>query len=399
MKKNVTDYRVGNKRVIIRCDLNVPIENGEITDDTRIRKSLETIEYLINGRAKVIILSHFGRVKEESDKEKYSLKPVCDRLNKFLYKPAKFIPFTRGVEVENAVNSMEAGDVIMLENTRFEDLDNNKESNNDLELSKYWASLADIYINDAFGTLHRNHASVVGIPSFIPSGIGFLVKNEIEKFEKTLSKPKRPLMVVLGGAKVSDKLGAIRNLVNIADLILIGGGMSFTFYKALGYDIGLSIVDDESLEFCKKLYDVYKNKIYLPEDILVASSISEGASVRNISYKDIRQNEIGVDVGINTISRYKSLLMKAETIIWNGPVGMFEMANFSKGTRKLVEILHSSRANIIVGGGDTVSAVNKFELNNKDVFISTGGGASLRMLEGKELPGIKVISAKNEKTK
>ena len=395
MKKNATDFKIGNKKVLLRCDFNVPInDEGVIEDDTRIKQSLETIEFLINGRAKVIILSHLGRVKEESDKAKLTLKPVCDKLNEYLYKPAKFIPFTQGREVEEAINNMEPGDVIMLENTRFEDLNDNAESGNDLALAKYWASLGDIFINDAFATLHRSHASNVGIASLIPSGMGFLVMKEVEKFQKTLSKPKRPLVVILGGAKVSDKIDAIRYLVNIADCILIGGGMPFTFYKALGYKVGLSVVDDSNLEFCRDIYKRYSNKIYLPEDVVVASSISEGASTRNTSYRDIRENDIGVDIGVATISRYKTILKAAETIIWNGPVGMFEMSRFSKGTRNVVEILDTCKANMIIGGGDTVSALNKFMFKNKDAFISTGGGASLKMLEGKELPGYAVLRDK-----
>ena len=394
MKKNITDYRIGGKRIVIRCDLNVPIKDGVIEDDTRIRKSLETIEYLINGRAKVIILSHLGRVKEESDKQLYSLKPVCDRLNEFLYRPAKFIPFTRGPEVENAVRNMEPGDVIMLENTRFEDLNNNLESGNSDELARYWASLGHIFVNDAFATIHRSHASTVGIPRYLPSAMGFLLKKEVDKIDELLTKPKQPLVVILGGGKVSDKIGVIKNLLRIADSILIGGAFAFTFYKALGYNVGLSKVDDENLDFCREIYRKYKNRIYLPEDVLVASSLTEGANTRNVTYKDIRDNEIGVDIGIKTMERYKNILMNSETIIWNGPVGISEIARFSKGTRKVVEILNKSKAKIFIGGGDTISALNRFMFDNKDAFISTGGGASLEMLEGKQLPGLKVISDK-----
>ena len=394
MKKNVTDYRIKNKRVIIRCDLNVPIKDGVIEDDTRIKRSVETIQYLANGYAKVIILSHLGRIKEENDKKLYSLKPVCERLSKLLYKDIKFVPYTTGPEVENAVNSMQPGDVIMLENTRFEDLNNKAESSNNPGLAKYWASLGDIFINDAFGTIHRAHASNVGIASILPSGMGFLVKEEVEKISKALNKPNRPLAVILGGAKVSDKIGVIENAVKIADYVLIGGGMPYTFFKALGYKVGISLVDDSSLEFCKNIYSKYKNKIYLPEDIVVATSMSEGSNTRNTSYNDIRDNEMGIDLGVNAISRYKTFLMNSNTIIWNGPVGAFEIAKFSKGTRKLIEILSNCNANIVIGGGDTLSALNKFNFSNKKAFVSTGGGASLEMLEGKELPGLKVISEK-----
>lgn len=394
MKKNATDFKVKNQRVIIRCDLNVPIKDGVILDDTRIKASVETIEFLLNGRAKVIVLSHLGRVKEESDKQSNSLRPVAKRLGELLYKEVKFIPYTRGVEVENAVNSMEPGDIIMLENTRFEDLNGNLESGNDPELAKYWASLGDIFINDAFGTLHRAHASNVGIASILPSGLGFLVKEEVEKISSALENPERPLVIMLGGAKVSDKIGVIENAVKIADKVLITGGMPYTFYKALGYNVGLSIVDNESIEFCKNILSAYSDKIVLPEDIVVASSMSEGASTRLTTKESIGNNDIGVDIGVATQNRFKSILMGARTIIWNGPMGVFEIAKFSLGTRKIVEILSDSRAKIVVGGGDTISALNKFGFKNAKAHISTGGGASLEMLEGKELPGLKVISDK-----
>lgn len=394
MKKNATDFKVKNQRVIIRCDLNVPIKDGVILDDTRIKASVETIEYLLNGRAKVIVLSHLGRVKEESDKEKNSLRPVAKRLSELLYKDVKFIPYTRGIEVENTVNSMEPGDIIMLENTRFEDLNGNLESGNSEELAKYWASLGDIFINDAFGTLHRVHASNVGIASILPSGLGFLVKEEVEKISSALDNPERPLVIMLGGAKVSDKIGVIENAVKIADKVLIAGGMHYTFYKALGYNVGLSIVDEGSIEFCKRMLSLYGEKIVLPEDIVVASSMSEGASTRLTTKENIGINDIGVDIGVATQNRFKSILMNAGTIIWNGPIGVFEIAKFSLGTRKVVEMLSDSRARIVVGGGDTISALNKFGFNNKRAHISTGGGASLEMLEGKELPGLKVISEK-----
>lgn len=394
MKKNITDYKINGLRVIVRCDLNVPTEDGKITDDTRIKASIETLEHLIYADAKVIVLSHLGRVKTEEDKLTNSLAPVATRLSELLNKEVKFIPFTRGVEVENAVNSMNPGDIIMLENTRFEDVPNNLESGNDPELSKYWASLGDLFINDAFGTAHRAHASNVGIASILPSGMGFLLKEEVEKIGDALDNPERPLVVMLGGAKVKDKIGVIENAIKIADQVLIGGAMHFTFYKALGYNIGESLIDEDSIEFCKNIYKEHSNKIVLPEDIVVASSISEGATTKITTYNNIGNNDIGVDLGVKTLSRFKSILANANTIIWNGPMGMFEKPNFSQGTRKLVEMLNSSRAKIVVGGGDTIAALNKFGFNNKKAHISTGGGASLEMLEGKELPGIKVISEK-----
>ncbi len=390
--KNLTDYKVKGLKVILRCDLNVPLKDGVITDDTRIKSSIETIDYLINRGAKVIILSHLGRVKEESDKVSNSLKPVSIRLSELLNKQVLFVPYTRGSEVETAINSMNNGDIVMLENTRFEDLNGKKESGNDLGLAQYWASLGDLFINDAFGTMHRSHASNVGIAKFLPSGIGFLVKEEVDKISKVLNKPNHPFVVILGGAKVSDKIGVIENAVKIADYVLIGGGMHYSFYKALGYNVGLSIVDDSSLDFCKDIYSKYSNKILLPEDIVVASSMTENASTRLTTYKNINNNEIGVDIGVSTINRYKSIIMNASTIIWNGPIGVFEINKFSTGTRKLVEMLSSSKADIVIGGGDTIAALNKFDFNNSKAHISTGGGASLEMLEGKILPGLEAIS-------
>ena len=305
-----------------------------------------------------------------------------------------FVPYTRGIEVENAINNMQPGDIVMLENTRFEDLNGKLESNNDDDLAKYWASLGDVFINDAFGTLHRAHASNVGISSYLPSGLGFLVKDEVEKISKALDNPERPLVIMLGGAKVSDKIGVIENAVKIADYVLITGGMHYTFYKAMGYNVGLSIVDNESIDFCKKMMSLHSDKIILPDDIMVATAMAEESNIRLTTKENIKENEIGVDLGVSTLSKFKSILMNAETIIWNGPVGVFEIAKFSQGTRKIVEILSSSRAKIVVGGGDTISALNKFGFKNSNAHISTGGGASLEMLEGKELPGLVAISEK-----
>jgi phosphoglycerate kinase len=394
MKKTIKDYNLKNKKVIIRCDLNVPIENGVITDDTRITESLETIKYAIRKKAKVIILSHLGRIKEENDKKDNSLKIVAKRLEELLEQPVNFIPFTRGKEVEYAINNMGIRDVVMLENTRFEDLNNESESKNNEELAKYWASLGDIYINDAFGTAHRSHASNVGIASVLPSGVGFLIQKEIEEINGALNNPKRPLVILLGGLKVADKIGVIENAVKIADALLIGGGMSYTFFKSFGYDVGLSVVDDTSLDFCKRVYEENKNKIKLPSDMIIGKSISEDTESKLTTPDKIGPNEMGLDIGTKTINDYKKILVDAKTIIWCGPVGVFELNKFSQGTRKITETLSNSKAKIIIGGGDTAAAVNKFGFNNRNAHISTGGGASLEMLEGKELPGIKCISDK-----
>jgi phosphoglycerate kinase len=392
MKKNITDVKFKGLKVILRCDLNVPIKDGVITDDTRIKSSLETIEFLMYGGAKIIILSHLGRVKEESDKLKYSLLPVSKRLSELLNRDVVFVNNTRGNEVENAINNMKNGDIVMLENTRFEDLDGNKESGNDLELAKYWASLGDLFINDAFGTMHRSHASNVGIASFLSSAIGFLVKKEVDEISDALNNPNRPLVVMLGGAKVSDKIGVIENALKIADYVLIGGAMPYTFYKAFGYNVGYSLVDDSSIDFCKRIYEENKNKIILPTDVVVASSMTNEANTRLTNINAINSNEIGVDIGVATLSEYKRILANANTIIWNGPFGVFEIPKFSNGTRKIVEMLSSSKAKMIIGGGDSIAALNQFGFDNDNAHVSTGGGASLEMLEGKELPGLSVIS-------
>ena len=392
MKKTVRDFKLKSNKVIIRCDLNVPIKNGIIQDDTRIKESIKTISYLVDSKAKVIILSHLGRIKEESDKLSNSLKPVAVRLSELSSYKVNFVPYTRGIEVENAINNMQDGDIVMLENTRFEDLNGKLESENDVELAKYWASLGDIFINDAFGTIHRAHASNVGIASILPSGVGFLVEEEVKKISEALEKPERPFVIILGGAKVSDKIGVIENAVKIADYVLIGGGMPFTFYKALGYNTGLSIVDDESIDFCKKIYEENKDKIILPTDLIVATSISNESSTKLVDATSISNNDIGVDIGVSTLNKYKSILSNAKTIIWNGPVGVFEIPNFSNGTRKLVQMLSLSKAKIVIGGGDSISALNKFGFDNKNAHVSTGGGASLEMLEGKKLPGLEAIS-------
>lgn len=394
MKKTIVDYNIDGKRVIIRCDLNVPIENGVITDDNRIRESVETIKYAVDAGAKVIILSHLGRVKTEEDKKENSLLPVSVRLSELLGFQVKFIPFTRGPEVENAVKSMKDGDVILLENTRFEDILGNKESGNDPELGKYWASLGDVFINDAFGTAHRAHASNVGIATYLPSGIGFLVKKELDTLGEAIRDPKRPFVVILGGSKVADKIGVIENAVKIADTVLIGGGMTYTFLKALGYNIGTSIVDDSNLDFCKRVYEENKDKIVLPVDVVVGTSMMQETGSRLVDINGIGTNEMGLDIGVATISKFKQILLNAKTVIWNGPVGVFEIDKFANGTRKLCEILANIPAKVIIGGGDSAAAAIKFGFKDKYTHISTGGGASLEMLEGKKLPGIEVIQDK-----
>ena len=394
MKKTIKNYRLKNKKVIIRVDFNVPIKNGIIEDDNRIKASLETIKYAANKGAKVILMSHLGRIKQEEDKIGKTLKPVSEALSKLLNQKVLFIPYTRGKELENAINKMNNGDILLMENTRFEDADNKKESNNDPELGKYWASLGDIFINDAFATSHRAHASNVGIASNLKSGIGFLIEKELEIFNPILKRPKRPFTVILGGAKVSDKIGVIKNLSKKADYILIGGGMAYTFLKSEGYEIGNSLIDYDSLDFCTKILKKYENKIILPIDTVNGLEIKESTSTSTCLINDIKEEEIGLDIGPKTIELFKKYIKKSKTIIWNGPVGYFEIEAFANGTKNLCEILKQSDAEVIIGGGDTGSAVNKFGYGDSYMHISTGGGASLELLEGRTLPGISIISDK-----
>ena len=381
--KTIRDFDLNNKKVIIRVDFNVPIKNGIITDDTRIKESLKTINYAIENNAKVILMSHLGRIKEESDKLKNTLKPVSIRLSELLNKEVKFIPTTRGSELENAINNLNNGDVLLMENTRFEDLPDKKESKNNEELGKYWASLGDIYINDAFGTAHRAHASNVGIASNLESGIGFLIEKELDNLLPAINNPSRPFTVILGGAKVSDKIGVIENLVKKADYILIGGGMAFTFLKAKGMEIGKSLLDEESIDFCKKILSENESKIILPIDVIT--------ELKECFITDITKDETGLDIGSKTVKLFKQYLDNSKTIIWNGPVGMFEEDRYSNGTKGICEILKNINATKIAGGGDTASAVKNFGYEEVFTHISTGGGASLELLEGKVLPGIDII--------
>ena len=394
MKKTIRDYDLEDKKVIIRCDFNVPIKDNKITDDNRIKMSLETIKYAIDNNAKVILMSHLGRVETKQDKEKNSLKIVADRLSELLNQDVIFIDETHSKKLENAINSLKRKEVLLIENTRFEDLNGQKESKNDPELGKYWASLGDIFINDAFGTCHRAHASNVGIASNLQNGIGFLVEKEIKEISDTLENPDRPFTVILGGSKVKDKIKVIENLVKIADYILIGGGMAFTFLKSEGYEIGSSLLDIENLEFCKNILEQYGNKIILPVDTVCSKEITEISSFYEKDINNIEKVDIGLDIGSKTIEIFKKVIEKSNTVIWNGPVGMFEMTKYSKGTKGICEALKLNKGKKIVGGGDTASAVINFGYKDYMTHISTGGGASLELLEGKILPGIGIIDEK-----
>lgn len=392
MKKSIKDFDLNNKKVIIRVDFNVPIKDNKILDDNRIKESLRTVNYAIENNAKVILLSHLGRIKEENDKINNSLKIVSLRLGELLGKKVMFSNETRGKKLEDMINKLNSKDVLLVENTRFEDLNANLESGNDATLAKYWASLGDIFINDAFGTIHRSHASNVGIATYLPSGLGFLVLNELEKLSLALNNPLRPYTVILGGAKVSDKIGVIKNLVNIADYILIGGGMAYTFLKAKGYDVGSSLVDLDSIDFCKDILEKYSEKIILPVDSIVSKKINEKSCVKENDSFEV--DDIGLDIGPNTIEKFKEIIKVSNTIVWNGPVGMFEYDKYSKGTKDILNYLSKLDKIIIIGGGDTASAAINFGYKNSFTHISTGGGASLELLEGKKLPGIEAIEDK-----
>lgn len=390
MKKTIRDYDLNNKKVIIRVDFNVPMKDGVILDDTRIRESLPTIKYALMNNAKVILMSHLGRIKTEKDKENLSLKNVCKRLSQLLNKEVIFVPFTRGLELEKSIENMEQGDIILMENTRFEDLNGNLESGNDSNLGKYWANLGDIFINDAFGTCHRSHASNVGIASNIPSGIGFLVEKEIKNLSVVLDNPNKPFTVIMGGAKISDKVPIIDALAKKADNILIGGAMAFTFLLATGLNVGSSLVDENSISIALDLLKKYADKIILPIDAVVSDSINGKGIEKFVS--DIKSNDIGLDIGSKTVEIFGEYLIESKTILWNGPVGYVENSEFQGGTRGLCEILKSLDACKIVGGGDSASAIINLGYKDYMTHISTGGGASLEFIEGKQLPGIVVIN-------
>ena len=389
MKKTIKDYELNNKKVIIRCDFNVPMKDGKITDDNRIKESIPTIKYALDNGAKVILMSHLGRVKTEEDKVKNSLKEVSIRLGELLKQDVIFVPVTRGEELETAVNNLQIGEVLLIENTRFEDLDGKKESGNDEELGKYWSSLGDIFINDAFGTCHRAHASNVGIASNLESGIGFLVEEEKEKLKLATDNPKKPFAVILGGAKVSDKIGVIKNLVDKCDYILIGGGMAYTFLSAKGFNIGKSLFDSESLDFCKEMLDKYDDKIILPLDSIVSKEFDKDIALKE--NEEFDNDDIGLDIGEKTIELFKNTLDSCNTVVWNGPVGYSEIEKYSKGTKEILHYLSDKDKIVIIGGGDTASAAINFGYKESFTHISTGGGASLELLEGKNLPGVEII--------
>ncbi len=393
-KKTIEDIQVNGKTVLVRVDFNVPMEDGRITDDNRIRQAIPTLKYLLDQNAKVVCFSHLGRIKSEDDKAKNSLRVVSETLSEQLNQPVTFIPETRGETLENAIKALKTKEILMFENTRFEDIDGKKESKNDPELGRYWASLGDVFVNDAFGTAHRAHASNVGIASNIEVSVaGKLLEKEIDFLGGAIENPKRPFVAILGGAKVSDKIGVIRNLLTIADMILVGGGMSYTFLKAQGFEIGTSLVENDKIELAKSLLDEAQGKIVLPKDYKLTKEFSNEAPYRIARYDQFTPDEMGLDVGTETIEMYKELLSNAQTVVWNGPVGVFEFSNYAEGTKAICEILGNAKDTItIIGGGDSASAAINFGYEQAFTHISTGGGASLEYLEGKDLPGVSCLS-------
>ncbi|NLS45125.1 MAG: phosphoglycerate kinase [Firmicutes bacterium] len=387
VKATVKDMDMKGKRVLVRVDFNVPLDgNRNITDDTRIRAALPTIKYILDQGSKIILMSHLGRPKGQR-KEEFNLDPVAKRLRELLKQPVLKLNDCIGEDVEAKIASMKDGDIILLENLRF----HKEEETNDDEFAKALASLADIYVNDAFGTSHRAHASTSGVTKFLPGVAGFLLKKEIEVMGKALSAPERPFIAILGGAKVKDKVGVISNLIDKVDSLIIGGGMAYTFLKAKGFEIGESIVDSEKVSLAGDLMEKAENKgikFLLPVDVIVADKFAEDAVVKIVGVSEIPRTWQALDIGPETRERFAQEIKKAKTIVWNGPMGVFEMKPFAEGTRKIAEALADSGAVTIVGGGDSAAAVLEMGFAGRMTHISTGGGASLEFLEGKVLPGI-----------
>lgn len=390
MKKSIRDFDLNNKKVIIRCDFNVPLQDGIIADDSRIISSLPTIEYAIKQKAKIILLSHLGRIKTVDDKKKNNLAIVARRLSELLNKEVLFINETRGKHLENAVASMQASDVILIQNTRYEDLDGKKESSNNEELGKYWASLGDIFINDAFGTIHRAHASNVGVASHLDSGVGLLVETELKQLS-LLDHPKNPFIVILGGAKIKDKINVVKTLIEKADYILIGGGMAFTFLKAQNKNIGASVVDNDSIDFAKEMLKKANHKIILPIDLRVTKEFNNECFNHLVDVDQIANDEMGLDIGPKTIELFKKYLIDAQTIFMNGTLGYSEFSNYAQGTKDIMEQIIKVDAISVLGGGDTIAAANRFNIKDKVTHASTGGGATLEYISGISLPGLNCI--------
>ena len=397
-KLTVKDVDLKGKKVLVRVDFNVPVKDGVITNDNRITAALPTIKYILEQGGRAILFSHLGRVKEEADKEGKSLAPVAADLAAKLGQEVKFIPgVTRGAELEAAVNALEDGQVLLVENTRFEDVDGKKESKNDPELGKYWASLGDgIFVNDAFGTAHRAHASNVGISANVEKAVaGFLLENEIAYIQEAVETPERPFVAILGGSKVSDKIGVIENLLEKADKVLIGGGMTYTFYKAQGIEIGNSLVEEDKLDVAKVLLEKANGKLILPVDSKEANAFADYTEVKDTEGEAVDPGFLGLDIGPKSIAKFDEALTGAKTVVWNGPMGVFENPDFQAGTIGVMDaIVKQPGVKSIIGGGDSAAAAINLGRADKFSWISTGGGASMELLEGKVLPGLAALTEK-----
>lgn len=395
MKKTIRDIELKGKRVLIRCDFNVPLDsNQNITDDTRIRAALPTLEYMVTQGAKVVVMSHLGRPKGKAAAE-FSLAPVAVRLAELLGKQVEFADSDVVVDdsVKEKVAALKDGDVLLLQNVRFR----KEETDNEPGFAKELASLGDVFVQEAFGTAHRAHASTAGVADYLPCVSGFLIEKEVKFLGSALHNPQRPFVAIMGGAKVGDKIKVIENLLTKVDTLIIGGGMSYTFYKAMGLEIGTSILDADNIDLAKMLLEKATSlnvKLLLPVDIVCADEFSNDAKYQTYSRDQIPSDMMGLDIGEETIKLYSEEIAKAKTVVWNGPMGVFEMENFAKGTKAIAEALATSDATTIIGGGDSAAAVEQFGLADKMSHISTGGGASLEFLEGKILPGISIIEEK-----
>ncbi|HEL2530745.1 TPA: phosphoglycerate kinase [Streptococcus suis] len=397
-KLTVKNVELKGKKVLVRVDFNVPLKDGVITNDNRITAALPTIKYILEQGGRAILFSHLGRVKEEADKEGKSLAPVAADLAAKLGQEVAFIAgATRGAELEAAINALEDGQVLLVENTRFEDVDGKKESKNDEELGKYWASLGDgIFVNDAFGTAHRAHASNVGISANVEKAVaGFLLENEIAYIQEAVETPERPFVAILGGSKVSDKIGVIENLLEKADKVLIGGGMTYTFYKAQGIEIGNSLVEEDKLDVAKALLEKANGKLILPVDSKEANAFAGYTEVRDTEGEAVSEGFLGLDIGPKSIAKFDEALTGAKTVVWNGPMGVFENPDFQAGTIGVMDaIVKQPGVKSIIGGGDSAAAAINLGRADKFSWISTGGGASMELLEGKVLPGLAALTEK-----
>lgn len=397
-KLTVKDVDLKGKKVLVRVDFNVPLKDGVITNDNRISAALPTIKYILEQGGRAVLFSHLGRVKEEADKEGKSLAPVAANLAEKLGQEVVFVPgATRGAELEAAINALEDGQVLLVENTRFEDVDGKKESKNDAELGQYWASLGDgIFVNDAFGTAHRAHASNVGISANVEKAVaGFLLENEIAYIQEAVENPVRPFVAILGGSKVSDKIGVIENLLEKADKVLIGGGMTYTFYKAQGIEIGNSLVEEDKLDIAKSLLEKANGKLILPVDSKEANAFAGYTEVKDTEGEAVDPGFLGLDIGPKSIAKFDEALTGAKTVVWNGPMGVFENPDFQAGTIGVMDaIVKQPEVKSIIGGGDSAAAAINLGRADKFSWISTGGGASMELLEGKVLPGLAALTEK-----